>query len=135
MAFMNWDDSLSVKVPSIDAEHQKLVALINDFYNDIYHKSPREKIRDTVQGLIDYTESHFLHEEKLMMEVAFEDYDQHKKEHDAFVAKVKEFHQRMEDGGFVVSIEITNFLKDWIKNHILGTDQKYMALFQEKGIQ
>jgi len=36
MAFINWNDELSVGVSSIDEEHKKLIGLINDFYRDIY---------------------------------------------------------------------------------------------------
>ena len=41
VAFINWNDELSVGVPSIDEEHKKLIGLINDFYRDIY-KAPGE---------------------------------------------------------------------------------------------
>ena len=30
-------------------------------------------------------------------------------------------------------IQITNFLKDWLNKHILGTDQKYAPFLKTKG--
>ncbi len=135
MAFLNWDDSLSVKIDSIDEEHKKLIGLINDFYQDIYTKSPREKIRETVKGLKDYTALHFSTEEKYMQKFDYPEYENHKQEHDHFVQRVLDYEERLNDGKFIVSIEITNFIKDWIQNHIKGTDQKYTEYFIERGIK
>ena len=135
MAFINWSDELSVGVPSIDEEHKKLIGLINDFYRDIYEKSPREKIVETVRGLKDYTAYHFGTEEGHMSRLAYPSYKPHKTEHDLFVKTVNDFQRKLDDGKFVVTVEITNFIKDWIKNHILGTDKKYSGFFQSHGVR
>jgi len=31
-------------------------------------------------------------------------------------------------------IQITNFFKDWLQKHILGTDQKYAPYLKTKGV-
>ena len=33
MDFVTWSDKFSVKIPSIDEQHKKLVAVINELYN------------------------------------------------------------------------------------------------------
>ncbi len=135
MAFINWDDRLSVGVPSIDDEHKKLIGLINDFYQDIYEKSPWEKIVETVRGLKEYTTYHFATEERYMSNLGFPGYVPHKAEHELFVKAVNDYQRKLDDGKFIVSVEITNFIKDWIKNHILGTDKKYSGFFVSHGVK
>ena len=50
---------------------------------------------------------------------------QHKKEHDNFIQKVTDLEEKYTAGKMIISIEITNFLKDWINNHIKSSDQRY----------
>jgi hemerythrin len=50
------------------------------------------------------------------------------------VKKVKDFKEGFDDGRMMLSIEIIDFMKDWLLNHIQGSDKKYSALFNEKGL-
>jgi hemerythrin len=33
-----------------------------------------------------------------------------------------------------MTIEIVNFLKDWLQKHIMGVDRKYMECFSRNGL-
>lgn len=135
MEYIKWNDDLSVKIDSIDAEHKKLIGLINQFYTGIAEKSSRENLIQIVKGLKEYTVYHFGTEEKYMKQFGFAGFDEHKAQHDAFVAKVNDYSERLNDGKFVISLEITNFIKDWITKHIMGTDRKYSDFLIEKGVK
>jgi len=135
MAYIKWTDELSVQIPSIDAEHKKLIGIINEFYDGINQKSSREKIADIVAGLKEYTVFHFATEETYMQKHGFPGYEEHKAQHKAFVAKVLDYEERLKDGKFVVSVEITNFIKEWLTKHIMGTDKKYTSFLVEKGVK
>jgi hemerythrin len=135
MEYIKWNDELSVKIDSIDAEHKKLIGLINQFYDGISSKSSREKIVEIVKGLKEYTAYHFATEEKYMKQFGYPGFDEHKAQHDAFVEKVMDYSERLKDGRFVISLEITNFIKEWITKHIMGTDKKYSAFLVAKGVK
>ena len=38
-------------------------------------------------------------------------------------------------GKIGLSIKIMHFLRDWLKGHILGTDQKYSDFLVSKGVK
>ena len=136
MVFMEWTENFSVKVPLIDEQHKKLFGLINDFYSGFKEKSIfKERMTELIKGLKDYTLYHFSTEEKYMEMYNFPGYKNHKKEHEIFIEKIADISERYESGQLVVSLEITNFIKDWLTNHILGTDKKYSSLFVEKGVK
>lgn len=135
MALINWDDSLSVKVGSIDNQHKKLINMINDFYDGIVKGSSTDSLVKLVAAMKNYTVEHFSHEEGVMQKVGYPDFPAHKKQHEMFVAKVAEVEEKTKSGKLVVSVELTNFLKDWLKNHINVIDKKYSDYFIKNGIK
>lgn len=135
MAFINWNENLSVKINSIDNQHKKLIGMINDFYDNIKNRSNNENISKLISGMKEYTQMHFNNEERYMKKFSYPDYEVHKKEHDLFISKVTAVEEKLNSGKIIVSFEITSFLKDWIKNHIQGTDKKYSDFFIKNGVQ
>jgi hemerythrin len=51
------------------------------------------------------------------------------------VKKVTEFRSGLESGKLSLSLEVMNFLSDWLKNHIKVVDKKYASFFNEKGLK
>jgi len=70
-----------------------------------------------------------------MKKYGFDGYEVHKAEHDEFIAKVSEVEEKFNSGKLVLSIEVTIFLKDWLKNHVQGTDKKYSDFFIKNGVK
>jgi len=135
MAFLNWNENLSVKIVSIDEQHKKLIALINQFYENVSHRSNDENISLLIKGMKEYTQMHFDNEEKYMTQFNYPDYISHKREHDLFIKKVTDVEEKVSKVKIIVSFEITSFLKDWIKNHIQGSDKKYTDFFIMNGVK
>lgn len=135
MAAIVWDETLSVKIESIDLQHKKLIDLINAFYENLNRDSNKEKMLELIVALKDYTIFHFSSEEKCMKQADYPDFEKHKTEHRKFVAAVQDFEDRYIQGKLLLSIEITSFIKEWITKHIKGTDRKYSDLFIKKGIK
>ncbi len=135
MAFIDWNDSLSVKIDSIDDEHKKLINMINEFYENIETKSNDELISKLIKEMKEYTLVHFSTEEKYFEQFNYPGYESHKKEHDAFVKKVIYVEKRFLEGSLLLSLEITKFLMDWLKEHIRGTDQQYTEFLIMKGVK
>lgn len=134
MNFLNWTEELSVNIDSIDEQHKKLIELISDFYDNIQKRSNDENISRLIKGMKEYTIRHFVTEEKYMRQYDYPDYPTHKQEHEKFIAKVKEIEEKFNSGKLIISFEITTFLKDWIKKHILEIDKKYSDFFIQHGI-
>jgi hemerythrin len=133
MAFMKWDDSLSVNVREIDLQHQKLIDMINEFYKHV-GKDSGEAFRTLLDSLVEYTQYHFTTEEKYFQRFAYPATGSHIKMHKEFTEKVLDVRNRLAHGKFVVSLEITTFLKEWLTHHIKETDKAYSKYFNDHGL-
>lgn len=135
MALMEWNDKMSVGIDSIDAQHKKLVALLNELYDGVQQGHTKEALGTVLSGLVDYTVAHFKYEEDLFAKTGYAEKDAHKAEHDAFTRKVGDVQEKYKTGvNTSLSLEVMTFLKNWLTNHIMGTDQKYTAHLKANGV-
>lgn len=135
MALIEWKDEYSVKVDIVDIQHKRLFEILNQFYEDIIAIRGQDSIKKVVNDLSEYAVIHFKTEEDIMKKIDYPEYKMHKKEHETFVNKVIELQTKLQNGAFVLSIEVLNFLKDWLINHILKVDKMYTEYFNKHGIK
>ncbi|MBP8082348.1 MAG: hemerythrin family protein [Spirochaetes bacterium] len=134
MAYIEWEDSFSVGVDIFDNEHKKLIEIINRLHLALLMKETDAVMGKTLKDLIDYTITHFAHEEENMANQTYPDFFKHKKEHDELIKKVQDYKMQIESGKTTISLSIMNFLKEWLMSHILGTDMKYRNFFAGKNL-
>jgi hemerythrin len=135
MELISWKESLNVGIKDIDEQHKKLVGLINKLFDAMSHGKSNEIMNAVFSDLSKYVTNHFATEEKLMRKYGYDDYDYHKQEHKFFIDKLNELKEKFSNGNVAISLEVLNFLKDWLLKHIIGTDRKYIPLFKEHGIK
>ncbi len=123
MSYWSWDPSLSVGVDVIDGQHRRIIDYINelDAANLARDKS---KITEVLQGLVDYTITHFSFEEDLMLRAGYPLSDSHKKVHEAFIAHIHKYVEQHEQG-VDISRQLMSELQIWLTNHIKNDDQDY----------
>ncbi len=136
MPLMTWNNALSVNVAEIDQEHQKLVTMVNQLYDGILGGAGKDTLGKILDGLVAYTQSHFTHEEKLFDQTKYPDAAAHRKEHQDLTAQVLAVQEKYKSGATTaLSMEVMNFLKNWLVNHIQGSDKRYSAHLNASGIK
>jgi len=134
MAFVTWDDSMSVGVKEIDDQHKILMSLINEFHDWTEQKKEQEVLDSVFEELINYTKYHFSAEERRMKQFSYIGYLEHKREHDELTGTVMSLKAKHDKGDAKVSSEVSALLKDWLTKHIQGTDKKYTPFFNSQGL-
>lgn len=125
VSIVQWSDALSVGDLHIDEQHQILIETINQLAS-AESQNDRPLIAMIIDELISYAAFHFEYEEQLMANCDYPDLEQHRRVHQSFVewvTSVREefiYHRRSQFGE-----RILNYLRDWLRNHILGEDQLY----------
>lgn len=135
MALIQWNDSFSVGVGEIDRQHQRLVGMINDLNDAMRQGKGKDVLGKIINGLVGYAGTHFRTEEKYFEQFGYPDAGSHKKEHFDFTKKVAEFKDGFDTGKIGLSIEVMNFLSNWLQNHIKVVDNKYGPFFNGKGLK
>ncbi len=134
MQYVRWDGALELGIPEIDAQHKKLVDLINELYTAVQENDTKEALQKILQGLSDYAKVHFATEEKYFHEFGYPEAEIHERQHADFVAKVADFRDKFEKGESKLPMEIMAFLRQWLVKHIQRSDSRYVPLFEEKGL-
>jgi hemerythrin len=124
MALFAWNDAYAVGVPEIDRQHQQLFAYAGQLHSAMIAGNGREVLGPILAGLITYTRAHFATEERLMQQSRFAGYAEHKAEHDALTRRVLRLQQEFDAGRVALTVEVMNFVRDWLARHITGTDQQ-----------
>jgi hemerythrin len=125
MEIIKWSDSYSVGIKEIDNQHKGLVIIINELFTFMTEGKAKDNLEPIFEHLTEYTKLHFGVEETMLFKYAYPDLDQHKIEHQKFINKLESLKEDFKYGKITISLEILNFLKDWLINHIQHTDKKY----------
>ncbi|MGM0376884.1 MAG: bacteriohemerythrin [Bacteroidota bacterium] len=122
---IRWTEDLSVGNESLDKEHQRWIEILNDFYEGLKAGKSKEKLEELILAMIDYTKYHFKNEEEFMASLDFPGLEEHKQAHQEYVDKINGYYEKLKNGKMLLTLEVTNFLKSWLINHIKGVDQQY----------
>ena len=135
MPLMNWTEKLSVGVAVIDDDHKKLVAMVNGLYDAMQAGRGKDTLGQILDDLVQYTKVHFAREEKFFAQTGYPGALLHKQEHDALTGQVVDVQHKYAAGASAtLSLDVLHFLKDWLIQHIQGSDQKYRPHLNAKGL-
>ncbi len=134
MPLIQWNKQLSVGIASIDEQHKKLINMINALNDALAEGQADDILVKIFDALAVYTVKHFGYEEALFSQYGYEETQAHKNEHEALINQIVNLQQKMNDGDFIIGIEVMVFLKEWLLNHILKTDMAYTQFLLSKGV-
>lgn len=134
MPFLPWSDSFTTGVPDVDRQHQALIAVINDLHDAVRAGTDRSAHIDILERLALYAQEHFELEEGLMESAGFPGLTDHKAQHHTARSTIHHFRNDYLEGRVVLNLDLLNFLKSWLTDHILGSDLQYVGFFKARGI-
>lgn len=119
-------------IESIDQEHSRLFELAQetlDLLTDdlVYDKT--EKLNSLISELIDYTKTHFAHEEAFMKSIHYAEIDSHMILHRKFEDNLMQFDPDLledTDSQNEVVEKLLGFLITWLIDHIQRMDMEYV---------
>jgi hemerythrin len=120
--YVEWKPFYSVGDAALDCEHQRLLGIVDDLYVAAQMGHDAARVQAVVERLVEYTMSHFEHEERAMWACGYPDFDAHKALHDEMRRRSLDFHASPEA---LVESELLQFVRSWWVRHIQNQDKKY----------
>ena len=135
-----WKKEFELGISSIDDQHKRLLEIgnhINDLLiNHEEDDDNYDEIFTVIEELKDYTLYHFNTEEELFIKYKYPEYDEHKKEHDDFIAYIESVNlENIDDNQKMFLKELLGKIVQWVFKHIITTDFMYKDYLLKLGMK
>ena len=120
-----WKSAYSVGIPDIDTQHKGLVKLINDLHAAMLNGQAKETVSRIMDDLVRYTAQHFKAEEAMLKARGYSKLANHHAIHQDLTRQVMSLRDKLKQSQLSLSLEVMQFLKNWLASHILTHDMAY----------
>lgn len=133
---IEWEESMATGIATIDKQHHFLVDTLQDANKELLGDHDRELLMEISKDLLSYAITHFETEEALMQRYGYqeaypEEARKHIFQHRDFSARVVAVGERLREGREISSVEVLKFLNHWLRDHVLGVDQRLGKYLRE----
>ncbi len=132
MALLSWSNQYLIGNELVDAEHEQLFRLLNDFHTRWVDARDRQDIAKVLNQLIVYAQLHFRHEEKIMADTCFPKLAEHQQIHEAMVDTIFHLQKSYEEANLRLEMDTMKFVKSWLVGHILENDYLFRDFLARK---
>ena len=110
--------------------------MINDLNKAVAMGESDTFLAKVFVGLMSYTKEHFAYEEQLFEQYNYQQSIEHIKQHKKLLQQVYELKSQYEtDPSASLGLELIQFLRSWLINHILKADKDYTEFLIQKGVR
>jgi len=134
---IQWSEDLSFGIGLIDQQHKEWMKHYNGVVDAVSSQKGAAQVAKTLNYLLDYSEIHFLTEEKSMLENKYPYYEEHKEQHDKLCSTISSLvDEYREDGPTnILSDSIEVLLNNWLSKHIMEIDKIFIKFVRENKIE
>ncbi|WP_146747739.1 bacteriohemerythrin [Paramagnetospirillum kuznetsovii] len=119
-----WSDDLAVGHVAIDDDHKRILQFIARLRNAFQMGEDEQVVADGIKVIADYSDSHFVREERMLEAAGYAHLQQHRARHESFrdyVAYANSAQHPIDQG------ELLSYLVDWWVGHIAAEDKMYRS--------
>jgi hemerythrin len=126
MSIIKWNEEFVLGIEELDMQHRQLIHMLNDAFESTQnsHENNTRKLLDRMRR---YALEHFAAEEYILESFDYPKLKEHQQEHTLFVDQLLEFEADKETS----PEEVFAFLKEWLVNHLLGSDREFSACIHQ----
>ena len=130
MKLIEWRDEFLLDIPSVDHEHRELIGLINELYDSYLARDSKLTTMDFLGELYAKIAAHFALEEKIMLEKGYDQYQDHKSEHEKLLDEICDFMDDFESDQTFPEGVFKELLETWFVSHFRNKDARLHKYLQ-----
>lgn len=124
MSLIEWKNAYSVGVPAVDEEHREMIDLINTLYENMRSAEQEPDVMAFLGEIYARIAAHFALEELLMQHHGYDEYREHKLDHEHLLEEIRNIMDDYEDGRVLDDDELANRLDVWFCEHFRTRDAR-----------
>lgn len=124
MSLIEWKQQYSLGVAEVDHEHRELIELINELYESLGHTHFEVDVADFLGELYARIAAHFALEENIMRDSGYDEYEDHKSDHERLLDRIRDLMDDYEGGVYVDVERFGKRLDDWFTEHFRTRDAR-----------
>jgi len=125
MSLIEWRKEFETGISEVDHEHKELVDLINTLHEQLESETTRETIKTFLGEIFARISAHFALEETVMRKHAYDEYADHKADHEKLLDDLRDI---MDDFDHGTSVDYKDALgttvRNWFIEHFKTRDAR-----------
>lgn len=127
MALIEWQEHFELGIPEIDHEHREMITLINELYAHLGNADDSERVLDFLGEVYAKISAHFALEERDMRNLGYDEYEDHKADHEKLLDELRDIMDAYEDNETFDDGALSNALTNWFTDHFSTRDARLHA--------
>lgn len=124
MTLIDWKEEFSLGIPAIDHEHREMIDLINQTYLAVGEGKDGARIGEFLGEIYARISAHFALEERIMRDRGYDEYADHKADHERLLDEILEIMDHCEDGRGFDEESFSETLREWFALHFRTRDAR-----------
>jgi hemerythrin len=124
MSLITWKPEFSVGVESVDFEHEQMIKLINEIYDEMQTHRDADSIEQFIGDVHFAISAHFALEERLMRDASYPEFEAHKEDHEELLDQLRDLMDKLvadPEQGFDL---LQENLSSWFEQHFATFDAR-----------
>lgn len=128
-AVIEWRKEFEIGIPEVDREHAELIDVINESIARLGQNPPKDLVRRILNDIYALISEHFEHEEHIMVERHYDQYEDHKADHEFLLDEISALMNSLEaDVEFMQGDALIRCVSTWFTEHCRTKDLRLHRL-------
>ena len=135
MALIAWRKAFEIGIEAVDHEHRELIELINELHERLGRGATRETVAEFLGEIHARISAHFALEERVMRELEYDEYADHKEDHETLLDDIRDIMDAFEEGSYAeFEAELGEQLETWFGGHFRTKDARLHTFLHDRGM-